>query len=384
VPNKYKIQKKFAGYHDPAAITNILQQTAKKFSMIAQVIDVGKDFGSGNNKTTYEGKPLLALKISSNATINQNIPKILIVSCHHAREITTPELALFIIDKLTSLYGSDKTITDIVNKHEIYVSPFWNPDGLDYVWIKNNMWRKNRRPVAGGHYGVDQNRNYPQGWDGKCHGDDDPSSEVYRGPYPASENETQIMINFSRQKNFAKVLDFHSYGRQVLNGYTCIPMPANMKSFIDNEGIALSKFASYTTRVPTDDGEHQEYSLKEQTSYSYLVETCEDFQPSYSVAEQESARVWPLVLQFLLRPVSVTGSVVGDQLVPVEAYIEVDEAKWLAGETRKSDATFGRFSLYLPDGKFTLRFKAAGYKDTVQPVTVVKGTQVILDIHMSK
>ena len=48
-------------------------------------------------------------------------------------------------------------------------APIWNPDGYEYVWDVNNMWRTNRKP-AGSSFGIDLNRNYDVGtscWHGK-------------------------------------------------------------------------------------------------------------------------------------------------------------------------------------------------------------------------
>jgi zinc carboxypeptidase len=43
--------------------------------------------------------------------------------------------------------------------------------------------------------------------------------QTYRGASVASEEETQTMAEWTLDRNFAKVLDYHSYGQQVLNGY---------------------------------------------------------------------------------------------------------------------------------------------------------------------
>ena len=64
--------------------------------------------------------------------------------------------------------------------------------------------------------GVDQNRNYPQGWTASCSGSTSVRSETYKGPSAASEAETRTMMTWSETERFAKVIDYHSYGREVL------------------------------------------------------------------------------------------------------------------------------------------------------------------------
>src|SRR4029450_5810092 len=146
---------------------------------------------------TVEGRHLYALKISDNVAQDEDEPAMLIVSTHHAREISPPVIALMAADRLTSQYGSDAQITSAVNGHEIWIAPVWNPDGYNYVFTTDNMWRKNRRVLSGG-VGVDINRNYPQGWSGPCPGSTSVTNETYKGPSAASEAERQTMMTWSQ------------------------------------------------------------------------------------------------------------------------------------------------------------------------------------------
>jgi murein tripeptide amidase MpaA len=87
-----------------------------------------------------------------------------------------------------------------VDNNQVYVMWTMNPDGLTYVWTKDNMWRKNRRLNADKTYGVDLNRNYPTGWNFTCAGSTKGSSDDFRGESPASE----VMLR--RQKNCANIV----------------------------------------------------------------------------------------------------------------------------------------------------------------------------------
>lgn len=73
-------------------------------------------------------------------------------------------------------------------------SPFVNPDGFDFTWTDDRLWRKNRRN-NGNSYGVDLNRNYDDHWGGPG-ASDVPSSDTYRGPSAASEPEVQALTAF--------------------------------------------------------------------------------------------------------------------------------------------------------------------------------------------
>ncbi len=47
------------------------------------------------------------------------------------------------------------------------------------------------------------------------------------------------------------MIDFHSYGRQVLTAYTCTKMPSIMTDYITRRGIELMKYSNYEHRVPS-------------------------------------------------------------------------------------------------------------------------------------
>ena len=77
--------------------------------------------------------------------------------------------------------------------------PVANPDGYDYTFDDDRLWRKNLRDNDGDGQvaigdGVDLNRNFPTRWGYDDEGSSpDPSSDTYRGPAPASEPETQAL-----------------------------------------------------------------------------------------------------------------------------------------------------------------------------------------------
>jgi murein tripeptide amidase MpaA len=85
----------------------------------------------------------------------------------------------------------------------VYVYPSGNPDGRQFSQSSDPQWRKNRRRNTGGCIGVDINRNFDFLWDhltkfapdSRVRTSADPCDpEVYRGPSPASEPETQNVV----------------------------------------------------------------------------------------------------------------------------------------------------------------------------------------------
>jgi len=123
--------------------------------------------------------------------------------------------------QLCNGYGNDTQATRMLNNFEIIFIPVLNPDGYEYSWDNDRMWRKNRRVNSGSTCrGVDLNRNWDsQGW---CEvgASDNPCSDTYCGTQPFSEPETTTSSNlFNEVGNVVGAIDFHAYGRYVLRPY---------------------------------------------------------------------------------------------------------------------------------------------------------------------
>ncbi|HMB71176.1 MAG TPA: M14 family zinc carboxypeptidase, partial [bacterium] len=292
------------GYLDLAAVLTRMQAVADSFPSICRLVDLTAELGT---PPTFEGRHLYAVKISDNVATDEDEPAFLQVAAHHCREIVTPVIGLLAIEQLTSQYGTDPAVTAVVDEYEIWIAPVWNPDGYEHVFNVDNLWRKNRR-VFGPDVGVDLNRNYSQGWFNGCSGSTTPSSITYKGPAPSSEAETMTLEAFTERERFAKVLDHHSSGREVLHGYACWTHPFD--AYLQSEAQILSNQAGYgSIRAPSADGEHYEWQLGPRGAYAFLMETHTTFQPSFASAIAEAQQVWPATLWMLERAIPLQGHV---------------------------------------------------------------------------
>lgn len=196
---------------------------------------------------SVEGRAIEAVKISDNVATQESEPEMLIVGCHHARELMSVEIPLYVMRRLLDGYGTDPILTNLVNTRQIWIVPIVNPDG--HVYVENNAngqsdnwWRKNRRPNADGSFGVDLNRNYSYQW-----GYDDvgssptPSSDIYRGTGPFSEPEVAAIRDFMAAHAFSVSASFHSYGDLVLYpwGYAPQDTPDNAIFAALGDSLAL-------------------------------------------------------------------------------------------------------------------------------------------------
>lgn len=348
---------------------------------IAKVVDLTDKLGA---PPTAEGRHLFALKISDNVADEEDEPTYLLVSNHHARELGTPLATMNAMKQLTSSYATDDRIKHVVDSNEIWIAPTWNPDGLNYVHTTEKMWRKNRRPNGSGKFGVDQNRNYPFLWNTSCGNSTSPSSDTYKGPTAASEPETQTMTAFYQSRHFAKVLDIHSSGREVLAGYSCASFV--LEAYYKSVGAELSRKMGYNgaTRKPSAHGEHGDYAIGNFSSLFFLVEINTTFQPPVASAQAEAEQIWPGILWHMERPVPLSGHVKDAATgAPLDAKVTVRPVAYTQGEVNSSGGKFGRWQAFLPPGAYEVEFAAPGYATQRKAVEVSDATEQVLDVALA-
>jgi murein tripeptide amidase MpaA len=199
-------------YQDLATITSAMQGYASSYPTLAQFVDLG---------TSIEGRHLYALRIGRKPapnTVSSGTHKIAVMffSGQHAREWIGPPTTMWLANQLLTRYGTEATVTNLLNNAEIIVVPVMNPDGYSYTWTNNRLWRKNRRNNGSGVYGVDLNRNWGYQWGG-AGSSGSPSNEEYRGTAAFSEPETQDMRDFVEANPLIKgMMDIHSYGEDFI------------------------------------------------------------------------------------------------------------------------------------------------------------------------
>ncbi|KAH8018617.1 hypothetical protein HPB51_009056 [Rhipicephalus microplus] len=121
---------------------------------------------------------------------------------------------------MTTGYGSDSTITTLLQTFDFYIFPLINPDGYAYTFTSDRLWRKNRSGGKRGCRGVDPNRNFDAAFGG-AGTSGHPCSDIYRGARAFSEAESRairdaILALGSRVKGYVSV---HSYSQLVMVPY---------------------------------------------------------------------------------------------------------------------------------------------------------------------
>ncbi|GHJ18039.1 carboxypeptidase T [Micromonospora sp. AKA38] len=247
-----------SNYHDYAELTAVVNQVVADHPSIARKLSIG---------TSYQGRDLMAVKISDNVGTDESEPEILFNAQQHAREHLTVEMAIYLLNLFTDNYGTDSRITNIVNSREIWIVPTVNPDGSEYDIATGSYrsWRKNRQPNSGSTYvGTDLNRNWSYQW-GCCGGSSSSkSSDTYRGPSAFSAPETAALRNFVNSRVVGGVqqikanIDFHTYSQLVLWPYgytysnTATGMNADQYNTFATIGQQMAASNGYTPEQSSD------------------------------------------------------------------------------------------------------------------------------------
>jgi len=149
---------------------------------------------------TYQGRELMALKVTqgANHVADGSRPAVLYSSNQHAREWISLEVNRRLLHWFVD-HANDADVKSLLRNTELWFVISANPDGYQYTFDHERLWRKNLRDNNGDGQitpgdGVDPNRNFNEHWGFDNEGSSpDQADETYRGPSARSEPETQFM-----------------------------------------------------------------------------------------------------------------------------------------------------------------------------------------------
>jgi carboxypeptidase T len=303
-----------SGYHDYAELTAEVADVAAAYPSLVRRFSVGR---------SYQGRELWAAKVSDNVAADEAEPEALFTCGQHAREHLSVEMCLYLLDELTSDYGSDSQVTSMVNSREVYLVFNLNPDGSEYDIATGayRSWRKNRQPNSGSSaVGTDLNRNWAYRW-GCCGGSSgSPSSSTYRGPSAFSAPETRAVRDFVASRvvggtqQLRTAIDFHTYSELVLWPYgytysnTATGMNADQYNTFATMGRAMAATNGYTPEQASDlyiaDGTLPDWAWGTHRIFAFTFEmyprsSSPGFYPPDEVITRETSRNRAAVLYLL-------------------------------------------------------------------------------------
>ena len=256
-------------YDEPGGIRDQMYAIAANNPSIAKLVKLG---------TTIQGREILAVKLTQGARGQKDgsRPAVLYSATQHAREWIAAEvdrrLMNWYVDKWRA---NDTDVKKLLQSTELWFMPVANPDGYQYTFSTERLWRKNLRDNDGNGQitvgdGVDPNRNFPNHWGYDNEGSSGiPSSDTYRGKAPASEAETLAMKGLLDRIKFKFQVNYHSNGQWLLyaEGWQIATPTADdpiyyaMSGNLDNPAIdefhpGLSSDVLYVTNGETTDYAH--------------------------------------------------------------------------------------------------------------------------------
>jgi len=209
---------------------------------------------------TYEGRPQLVMKISSNNSFSADdpsMPNAWYDGLIHSREGASLRNIQYWMMWLCSNHGRNGycgyQADWILDNREIWCLPVNNIDGWVYNQAQSpgggGMHRKNRNLSAGGS-GIDLNRNWAVGWGG-AGSSGDPSSETYRGTAPLSEPETSNIDAFWQTHPPAQMHSTHAYANALIYPWGWTDDPTTHAAQYTTQGEIMVTWATGEDHYPS-------------------------------------------------------------------------------------------------------------------------------------
>jgi hypothetical protein len=203
-------------YDEPGGIRDQLYAAARKNPQLVKLEVLGH---------TAQGREILAVKLTQGAgeETDGSRPAVLYSATQHAREWISTEVDRRLMNYYIDQWrANNRQVRKLLQSTELWFMPVANPDGYQYTFDHERLWRKNLRDNNGDGVtqvgdGVDPNRNFPNHWGWDEEGSSSiPSSDTYRGPAPMSEPETKAMVGLLDRIKFKFQVNYHSNGRWLL------------------------------------------------------------------------------------------------------------------------------------------------------------------------
>lgn len=184
---------------------------------------------------TFEGRPYKVIHLSDHAQDDHSERKTVVVSGGvHAREWISVSSVCY---QLYAVLNAYMTSPESFNNLDFLFIPVLNPDGYDYTWSTDRLWRKNRQNTTIERCkGVDIDHSYDFHW---TKSNDWPCGEEYSGEAPFEAKELKIWHDYlNATNNDHKIygfIDLHSYSEEILfpYAYSCNSEPRDEENLIE-------------------------------------------------------------------------------------------------------------------------------------------------------
>jgi Zinc carboxypeptidase/Immune inhibitor A-like, MAM domain len=244
---------------------------------------------------TNQDREIIAIRLTRNAgTVADGArPAVLYMATVHAREWISTEVDRRLLHWYIDRYREDnEQIRRLLGSTELWFVLVENPDGYQYTFDTERLWRKNLRDNDNDGQitnfdGVDPNRNFPEHWNYDEEGSSSQfTSETYRGKEAGSEPETQAIIGLHERIGFEFSISYHSFGQLLLypQGWQVQTPSADDPIYLaltgDDDHPAVQDFnPGVSADLYTTNGEYTDWAHSAEGTLAWtpeLSEGCED------------------------------------------------------------------------------------------------------------
>jgi hypothetical protein len=348
---------------------SIMRSFARLYPLICHLDSIG---------TSINGRKVFALKISDNASTDEDEPEVFYSSSMHGDEFGGYVLMLRLSDYLLKNYNLSSRVKNMVDNLEIWINPLANPDG---TYASGNTVSG---AVRGNANNYDLNRNFPDPMD----------------PSIVQQKENVDMMKFLRKHRFSISANFHA-GEEVVN------YPWDRWSRLHADDIwfnSISRAYADTVHVYSGPaylnyldngvtngyawysvyGGRQDYVTWELCGREVTIELDGVKQTPAAQLELLWLYNWRSFLGYLENALygihGFTKDAHTSGAVPAKIFIsghDIDRSE------AYSDTLTGRFIRLLAPGTWNLTFSATGYRDTtINNISVVAGQRTDLIVEM--
>lgn len=283
----------FQDYQPLAVINRWMKLLESMFPSLIETISIGQSF---------EGREIYGIRLGETLGVDRGKKQarktILITGGFHAREWISTSTVNYLTWSLVSAYGKEKMITKLLQHFDVVLVPVLNPDGYEYTWQTDRLWRKSRQNTTMRFCrGFDLDHAFGVGWNNTS---GEPCSESYGGEAPFQATEAQALADWTRNQTkhnnakFVGYLDLHSYSQQVLfpYAYSCHKHPNNLENLQElavgiAKAIRLSSGENYGVTsacegIITATGENEAYARAEPSGGSAIDWFYHEIRAKYS------------------------------------------------------------------------------------------------------